>query len=316
MAEWKKLLIKSAGFGAGLALTLALILWMSLWYSSHPKTWNKSAINAHYLGIVRPMGKYCGPSYRFDIRYSLENTTGTDYSVDSLDALKFARQGSDQSLSFSRDVDFDLPLLVPAKHKVQFTLHVRKADISDDAAVGEMFTQNMMAASDIPFDVQKAAALLEGEEFKSLPTATQQAIVAKLATRIKEKYPAYDDKPDEDVVRRVLNKYAVPPPVTVVGPDGNTYLFPYGTDKSAAIAFFKRKGIGISHAPAHAPEDEVPQEQVEIKKSVPAGAKSEMFDECDKSVNDYLSAMNGFVLLDQRRQYEIQLPVRGVSERK
>jgi len=34
--------------------------------------------------------------------------------------------------------------------------------------------------------------------------------------------------------------------VNVQGPDGKTYAFPDGTDKSAAIAYFKRKGIGGS----------------------------------------------------------------------
>ncbi len=32
--------------------------------------------------------------------------------------------------------------------------------------------------------------------------------------------------------------------VQVQGPDGNTYQFPDGTDKTAAVAYFKKKGIG------------------------------------------------------------------------
>lgn len=38
-------------------------------------------------------------------------------------------------------------------------------------------------------------------------------------------------------------------PVEVQGPDGNTYQFPDGTDKTAAIAYFKKKGIGGKAAP-------------------------------------------------------------------
>lgn len=34
-------------------------------------------------------------------------------------------------------------------------------------------------------------------------------------------------------------------PVPVQGPDGNIYQFPDGTDKAAAIAYFKKKGIGV-----------------------------------------------------------------------
>jgi hypothetical protein len=37
-------------------------------------------------------------------------------------------------------------------------------------------------------------------------------------------------------------------PVSVQGPDGNTYQFPDGTDKSAAIGYFKKKGIGVKAA--------------------------------------------------------------------
>jgi hypothetical protein len=33
-------------------------------------------------------------------------------------------------------------------------------------------------------------------------------------------------------------------PVQVQGPDGATYSFPDGTDKAAAVAYFKKKGIG------------------------------------------------------------------------
>lgn len=37
-------------------------------------------------------------------------------------------------------------------------------------------------------------------------------------------------------------------PVQVQGPDGNTYQFPDGTDKAAAIGYFKKKGIGSKSA--------------------------------------------------------------------
>lgn len=35
-------------------------------------------------------------------------------------------------------------------------------------------------------------------------------------------------------------------PVEVTGPDGKTYHFPEGTDKAAAVAYFKKKGIGAT----------------------------------------------------------------------
>lgn len=38
--------------------------------------------------------------------------------------------------------------------------------------------------------------------------------------------------------------------VQVQGPDGQTYQFPDGTDKAAAIAYFKKKGIGVPPPPS------------------------------------------------------------------
>lgn len=43
-------------------------------------------------------------------------------------------------------------------------------------------------------------------------------------------------------------------PVQVQGPDGNTYQFPDGTDKAGAVAYFKKKGIGVK-APTSQPGD-------------------------------------------------------------
>ncbi len=43
-------------------------------------------------------------------------------------------------------------------------------------------------------------------------------------------------------------------PVQVVGPDQRTYQFPDGTDKAAAIAYFKKKGIGAKQPTALQPE--------------------------------------------------------------
>src|SRR5271157_6509591 len=40
---------------------------------------------------------------------------------------------------------------------------------------------------------------------------------------------------------------------TVQGPDGNQYQFPAGTTKDQAIAYFKKKGVGVKSSPAQQP---------------------------------------------------------------
>src|SRR5271155_3998473 len=56
----------------------------------------------------------------------------------------------------------------------------------------------------------------------------------------------------------------MPDGVTVQGPDGKTYQFPAGTDKQAAISYFKKKGIGAS--PESQRPDAVKQAQVSVAK--------------------------------------------------
>jgi hypothetical protein len=53
--------------------------------------------------------------------------------------------------------------------------------------------------------------------------------------------------------------------VSVQGPDGNTYQFPPGTDKTAAIAYFKKKGIGAPDLKTGAGMQEKAQAQARAK---------------------------------------------------
>lgn len=62
-------------------------------------------------------------------------------------------------------------------------------------------------------------------------------------------------------------------PVTVKGPDGNTYQFPDGTDKSAAVAYFKKKGIGVKQS-APAPSRLERFESAVAPSDAPTGAES------------------------------------------
>lgn len=56
----------------------------------------------------------------------------------------------------------------------------------------------------------------------------------------------------------------MPTDVEVEGPDGKTYEFPDGTDKAAAIKYFKAKGIGVSKeaaaSPANSKDTAVPED--------------------------------------------------------
>jgi hypothetical protein len=64
--------------------------------------------------------------------------------------------------------------------------------------------------------------------------------------------------------------------VQVQGPDGATYQFPDGTDKNAAIAYFKKKGIGAPKvAPTPGAELRAPTQRERFLATYPVGAKGE-----------------------------------------
>jgi hypothetical protein len=58
-------------------------------------------------------------------------------------------------------------------------------------------------------------------------------------------------------------------PVTVIGPDKKTYKFPAGTTKDKAVAYFKKKGIGVQTAPPATAAKPPITEPVARRSSVP-----------------------------------------------
>src|SRR5271157_3392873 len=59
-------------------------------------------------------------------------------------------------------------------------------------------------------------------------------------------------------------------PVRVQGPDGAVYSFPDGTDKTAAIAYFKKKNIGAAPATATTEKPETGWEHYAHSAGIPA----------------------------------------------
>jgi hypothetical protein len=80
----------------------------------------------------------------------------------------------------------------------------------------------------------------------------------------------------------------MPADVEIEGPDGNTYQFPDGTDKAAAIRYFKSKGIGVPRSaasPIAPPTLDVGAPQKDISK-VPTTEQYLLGGEPKKSLKD------------------------------
>jgi len=66
-----KILLRSAGVGAGFAITLCVVVGVSIWYSDRPKPpkpWNKQAITAEYNNVST-----AGDENFFCVQYTLQN---------------------------------------------------------------------------------------------------------------------------------------------------------------------------------------------------------------------------------------------------
>lgn len=128
MPTWKKILLRSAGFGAGFAVVVCAVIGGFIWYSNRPKQpkpWNKQAITAEY-DYVRPEGD----KNNLVFRYILQNNTDFDYRVDSdtsiaiTGKLKQEKGYSDFGGPFGRYVTTEYPILVPAKSRVRIAINI------------------------------------------------------------------------------------------------------------------------------------------------------------------------------------------------
>jgi hypothetical protein len=126
MATIKRLIIISVSFGIGFAVTVALIIAGFMWYQSRPKLpkpWNPNAMIATYDYIDVE-----GQDNNFVFYYTLENRTDIDYKIsESSDVIVMGKLEKQKSLtgdSKGEDLKPDHPILIPAKERIRFGIHL------------------------------------------------------------------------------------------------------------------------------------------------------------------------------------------------
>jgi hypothetical protein len=127
MTDWKRALLIGVGWGVGTALALAILVGGFLWYDSRPKPptppkpWDSTSIKAEYDTAITE-----GDNNDVVIYYTLENTTAFDYRIeDGHEVNMNAKLGQQNSLSpFNERQRIDYPILVPAKKRVRFAIHL------------------------------------------------------------------------------------------------------------------------------------------------------------------------------------------------
>lgn len=128
---WKRLAVISLSAGAGFALMLSVIVGGIVWHSSRPKPpkpWDTNVI----IAKEPPSFSVSSDGEKIDFTYTLENTTSSDYRIDSDSAIKVLLRTKEGILSpplSTKSASVRLPVFIPAKQKVFFSLSIRPAGI-------------------------------------------------------------------------------------------------------------------------------------------------------------------------------------------
>jgi hypothetical protein len=121
MPTWKRLFVKTAGFGAGFAGVLVLFTVFNLRHQNRPvppPSWNNSAITAQWIKVI-PEKK----NETLEFWYAVSNSTSDDYRLDGGAGRFFLRTGSGDVLSPKGE--FGVPIFIPSKHTVRLEFFVQ-----------------------------------------------------------------------------------------------------------------------------------------------------------------------------------------------
>jgi hypothetical protein len=131
---WKKILLRSAGFGAGFAIVVCGVIGGVIWYSSRPskavKKWNTTA-----LKVTEPpaFGAYKNDKdsrMYVEFNYSVQNNTDDDYKIESAESLKVLVRFTDGSVSepvTTEAASVKLPVFLPAKETGALSLVIQQS---------------------------------------------------------------------------------------------------------------------------------------------------------------------------------------------
>ena len=123
MPLWKKILLRSMGFGAGFAIVLYAAVGVFVWCQGRPKPpkpWSKQAITAEYDYTTT------GDDNKIFFYYTLQNNTESDYRLDSDAQVELsARLKQEKALDSSgRIVTLDYPVFIPPKGRVRLKVKI------------------------------------------------------------------------------------------------------------------------------------------------------------------------------------------------
>jgi hypothetical protein len=121
--DWKRIVLRSAGFGAGFALCLAFILGVTLWHQSRPKppkAWDTKTIQAEYDRTTDQ------ETSDIKFRYFVKNNGLEDYRISDAALVQLAvKMEKGQLTPFNRVVSIETPIFIPAGQKTMVFIKMK-----------------------------------------------------------------------------------------------------------------------------------------------------------------------------------------------
>src|SRR5438034_421906 len=121
-ANWKIVLLRSAGFGGGFAIIAALMLGGIIWWSNRPKPWSESAVTAKPTELYT---RQVDEEVRVEFHYAFTNHTNAEYTLPSADSGALMRHVPNASSVEKLDgASWDTTIRIPPRQSVGVVLSV------------------------------------------------------------------------------------------------------------------------------------------------------------------------------------------------
>jgi hypothetical protein len=123
---WKKILLRSLGFGAGFAVVLCVAAGIFLWNQGRPKPpkpWSRQAVTAEYDFASTD------DDNKIFFYYTVQNNTESDYRLDSDSQVELAvRLKTEKAFDSSGKVlTLEYPVFIPAKGRARVKVKIPQA---------------------------------------------------------------------------------------------------------------------------------------------------------------------------------------------
>ena len=137
MENWKRILLRSAGFGAGFAAVAAAIIGVAVWWTERPvkpKPWNTQAITPAGKNGLEIQTR--GEVFHLQPKCNFKNNTDKDYRIAAESGTLMSVSPDNDGLEKLDDVTWDHTIIIPSGRtvNVKFDIPYKLSEYGETAS--------------------------------------------------------------------------------------------------------------------------------------------------------------------------------------